>query len=181
MRRCLRGCCLPACTQGTTCVFSKKVEYLHNLVYQALETIFNKRSQAKAAAAGGGSGANKVCVCVWPWCCGSQCFCRNLRPDSSGAEQGGWVVDDTVLTRMCARGGPGGGSVCTLVQVLLPAARAQTSVLEHVSDAHACDFQQQPQPGQQAARSKVAARLSDLPPHDAHMCLLASPPPPVNS
>lgn len=64
MRRCLRGCCLPACTQGTTCVFSKKVEYLHNLVYQALETIFNKRSQAKAAAAGGGSGANKVCVCV---------------------------------------------------------------------------------------------------------------------
>jgi hypothetical protein len=60
------ACCVPAavclllcCLQGTTCVFSKKVEYLHNLVYQALETIFNKRSQAKQAAAGSG-GAGKV-------------------------------------------------------------------------------------------------------------------------
>lgn len=59
--------------QGTTCVFSKKVEYLHNLVYQALETIFNKRSQAKQAAAGG-SGADKVIGAqargggsVWEW------------------------------------------------------------------------------------------------------------------
>jgi hypothetical protein len=42
-------------------VFSKKVEYLHNLVYQALETIFNKRSQAKQAAAGG-NGTDKVCM-----------------------------------------------------------------------------------------------------------------------
>lgn len=40
-------------------MFSKKVEYLHNLVYQALETIFNKRSQAKQAAAGSG-GVGKV-------------------------------------------------------------------------------------------------------------------------
>lgn len=45
------------CVQGTTCVFSKKVEYLHNLVYQALETIFNKRSQAKQAASAAGAAA----------------------------------------------------------------------------------------------------------------------------
>lgn len=37
--------------QGTTCVFSKKVEYLHNLVYQALETIFNKKQKERQAAA----------------------------------------------------------------------------------------------------------------------------------
>ncbi len=36
--------------QGTTCVFSKKVEYLHNLVYQALETIFNRKQKEKQAA-----------------------------------------------------------------------------------------------------------------------------------
>jgi hypothetical protein len=47
--------------QGTTCVFSKKVEHLYNLVYQALDTIFNKRQKEKAAAArkdkAGGKGA----------------------------------------------------------------------------------------------------------------------------
>jgi condensin-2 complex subunit H2 len=37
--------------QGTTCVYSKKVEYLYNLVYQALETIHCKRQREKAAAA----------------------------------------------------------------------------------------------------------------------------------
>jgi hypothetical protein len=37
--------------QGTTCVFSKKVEYLHSLVYQALETIFNKKQKERQAAA----------------------------------------------------------------------------------------------------------------------------------
>jgi hypothetical protein len=55
---------LLVCLQGTTCVFSKKVEYLHNLVYQALETIFNKRSQAKQAAAGSG-GVGKVGGGTW--------------------------------------------------------------------------------------------------------------------
>ncbi|WIA33974.1 hypothetical protein OEZ86_007069 [Tetradesmus obliquus] len=38
-------------SQGTTCVFSKKVEYLHSLVYQALETIFNKKQKERQAAA----------------------------------------------------------------------------------------------------------------------------------
>lgn len=56
---CCRRCCVFV-FQGTTCVFSKKVEYLHNLVYQALETIFNKRSQAKQAAAGASGAADKV-------------------------------------------------------------------------------------------------------------------------
>ncbi|KAF8057098.1 rpsL [Scenedesmus sp. PABB004] len=37
--------------QGTTCVFSKKVEYLHNLVYAALETIFNKKQKERQATA----------------------------------------------------------------------------------------------------------------------------------
>jgi hypothetical protein len=32
-------------------VFSKKVEYLHSLVYQALETIFNKKQKERQAAA----------------------------------------------------------------------------------------------------------------------------------
>lgn len=32
--------------QGTTCVYSKKVEYLHTLVQQALEAIFSKRQKA---------------------------------------------------------------------------------------------------------------------------------------
>jgi hypothetical protein len=31
-------------------VFSKKVEHLHNLVYQALDTIINKKQKEKAAA-----------------------------------------------------------------------------------------------------------------------------------
>jgi condensin-2 complex subunit H2 len=52
--------------QGTTCVYSKKVEYLYNLVYQALETIHCKRQREKAAAAaaaaraanGGGDGSD---------------------------------------------------------------------------------------------------------------------------
>jgi hypothetical protein len=39
--------------QGTTCVYSKKVEYLHNLVYQALETILNKRQKDKQSGRGG--------------------------------------------------------------------------------------------------------------------------------
>jgi hypothetical protein len=43
--------------QGTTCVFSKKVEYLHNLVSQALETIFSKKLKEKAAAAAAAAGA----------------------------------------------------------------------------------------------------------------------------
>lgn len=33
--------------QGTTCVFSKKVEYLHNLVYQALEVILSRRKDVQ--------------------------------------------------------------------------------------------------------------------------------------
>lgn len=37
--------------QGTTCVYSKKVEYLHNLVFRALETIHNKKQRERAAAA----------------------------------------------------------------------------------------------------------------------------------
>lgn len=37
--------------QGTACVYSKKVEYLHNLVYQALETIFNKRHKERGDGA----------------------------------------------------------------------------------------------------------------------------------
>lgn len=41
-------------------MFSKKVEYLHNLVYQALETIIHKRSQAKQAAGGAGGPGDKV-------------------------------------------------------------------------------------------------------------------------
>ena len=32
-------------------MFSKKVEHLYNLVYQALDTIVNKRQKEKAAAA----------------------------------------------------------------------------------------------------------------------------------
>lgn len=36
--------------QGTTCVYSKKVEYLHNLVFRALETIHNKKQRERAAA-----------------------------------------------------------------------------------------------------------------------------------
>lgn len=43
--------CLLMQAQGTTCVFSKKVEYLHSLVYQALETIFNKKQKERQAAA----------------------------------------------------------------------------------------------------------------------------------
>jgi hypothetical protein len=43
-------------------VFSKKVEYLHNLVYQALETIIHKRSQAKQAAAATTGAGDKVNV-----------------------------------------------------------------------------------------------------------------------
>ncbi|KIZ05577.1 hypothetical protein MNEG_2384 [Monoraphidium neglectum] len=33
--------------QGTTCVYSKKVEYLHNLVFRALETIHNKKQRER--------------------------------------------------------------------------------------------------------------------------------------
>lgn len=33
--------------QGSTCVYSRKVEHLVNLVYQALETIINKRQKEK--------------------------------------------------------------------------------------------------------------------------------------
>ncbi|KAI8476661.1 MAG: hypothetical protein J3K34DRAFT_516252 [Monoraphidium minutum] len=36
--------------QGTTCVYSKKVEYLHNLVFRALETIHNKKQRERAIA-----------------------------------------------------------------------------------------------------------------------------------
>eukprot|EP00775_Hariotina_reticulata_P013859 gene13859-13981_t len=45
--------------QGTTCVFSKKVEYLHNLVYQALETIINKKQKEKQSATGKDKGARR--------------------------------------------------------------------------------------------------------------------------
>lgn len=41
---------------GTACVYSKKVEYLHNLVYRALEAIAAKKhgNGAKERATGGG-------------------------------------------------------------------------------------------------------------------------------
>jgi hypothetical protein len=50
-------------TQGTTCVYSKKVEYLHNLVFRALETIHSKKQRERAAAAdeeGGKRGGRQV-------------------------------------------------------------------------------------------------------------------------
>lgn len=41
---------------GTACVYSKKVEYLHNLVYQALEAIVSKKHGKERNAAGGDNG-----------------------------------------------------------------------------------------------------------------------------
>jgi hypothetical protein len=52
--------CITGCPQGTTCVFSKKVEHLHNLVYQALDTIINKKQKEKAAAARKGDKAGRA-------------------------------------------------------------------------------------------------------------------------
>ena len=42
--------------QGSTCIYSKKVEYLHTLVYQALEFMVDRKVKAvrsKGRAAGG--------------------------------------------------------------------------------------------------------------------------------
>ncbi|GBF92762.1 condensin-2 complex subunit H2 [Raphidocelis subcapitata] len=45
--------------QGTTCVYSKKVEYLHNLVFRALETIHSKKQRERAAAEGDAKGRGR--------------------------------------------------------------------------------------------------------------------------
>ena len=75
--------------QGTTCVYSKKVEYLHNLVFRALETIHSKKQRERAAAEeeggarrGGRQVRALICVCrraQWDkfpvarlWCCASR-------------------------------------------------------------------------------------------------------------
>jgi hypothetical protein len=63
--------------QGTTCVYSKKVEYLHNLVFRALETIHNKKQRERGGTdeEGGAkrgtrqvrlllAGEPTLCVCV---------------------------------------------------------------------------------------------------------------------
>ena len=41
---CAVACAAALVIQGSACVYSKKVEYLHKLVYQALEFIAEKRS-----------------------------------------------------------------------------------------------------------------------------------------
>lgn len=51
---CAFACAAALVIQGSACVYSKKVEYLHKLVYQALEFIAEKRcGQRQPRVAGG--------------------------------------------------------------------------------------------------------------------------------
>ncbi len=44
--------------QGSACIYSKKVEYLHSLVYQALEFVAERKVKAVRNRAAGAAGAD---------------------------------------------------------------------------------------------------------------------------